>query len=175
MPDNEVHLPTLDNEVLVQPPLRVYVPAECSCVNIYGIDCHFNLDFGYDWNRETIDFTDSLVLTVCVGTLSQTLQVDTMFFSSGRLQESIFRSFSGLPSLSLLTSDRRWESDEATSLSHPHRALSRSVFSPFQQSDCGRSVSVNYGSPSPFDGKAEENTSRHPSLSLRIWPIRIKK
>ena len=52
-------------------------------------------------------------------------------------------------------------------MSHPHRALRKSVFSLFQQSDCGRRVSVNYGSPSPFDGKTDENTSRHASRSFR--------
>ena len=57
--------------------------------------------------------------------------------------------------------------------SHPHRALWKSVFSPVLQSDCGRRVSVNYGSPSPFDGKADENTSRHASRSLRISVTQI--
>ena len=44
-----------------------------------------------------------------------------IIFSSGRLRESIFRSFSGLPSLFLLTTDRRWEPGKARFLSHPPR------------------------------------------------------
>ena len=42
-PENAVHLPTLDNGVEVQPPLKVYVPGRVGCVDLNRIDCRLNL------------------------------------------------------------------------------------------------------------------------------------
>ncbi len=58
---------------------------------------------------------------------------------------------------------RTWTDDESPVIRHPlshlHRVLRKSVFSPFYQSK---------GVSEPFDGKANEKTSYHASRSLRL-------